>query len=59
MTRRPDRQLALLQKRPILPAWSALPADCRAEVLRILVRMLRDVAAGASAPRGAEEVGDE
>jgi hypothetical protein len=57
MTRRPDPQLVLLEKRPTLPAWNTLPAECRNEVLRILVRMLRDVVAGA--PRGAAEVGDE
>jgi hypothetical protein len=51
--------MALLDKRPNLPAWNTLPAESRDEVLRILVRMLRDVVAGARAPRGAEEVGDE
>ena len=51
--------MALLEKRPKLPAWNTLPAGCRDEVLRILVRMLRDVVAGARAPRAAAEVRDE
>ena len=46
-------------ERPILPAWNTLPADCRDEVMRILARMLRDVAAGDRAARSAAEVDDE
>ncbi len=41
MKRRGQRQLKI-ERRPILPSWSSLPAECREEVLRLLAQMLQE-----------------
>jgi hypothetical protein len=57
MKRRPDRQLRI-EGRPALPRWESLPAECREEVLRLLVQLMQ-APVHAVDETMAKEAGDE
>jgi hypothetical protein len=56
MKRRPERQLRI-ERRPTLPTWTSLPAECCEEVLRLFVQMMQ--APVHAVDEEAKEVGDE